>query len=329
MIPARATPPDEVRSLADERQAARDARDFARADELRARIEAAGWRPVDQRTSYRLEPAAPPTVETDGVVRYGSAAAVPALLSSPATADFSVQLLAEDWPADLSRMLAALRAHAPAGTQVVIVANDPSPAQADRLSSAGPDLQPISGIAPDVVWTSVRLGHAAARNVGLQRAAGAIVVLADPSIEPTGDVLSPLATALADDSVAVAGGFGVSTTDLRAFVDAPGPDVDAIDGCWLAFRRADVGRLGPLDEKFVHHRNLDTWWSLVLRSGVDPEIPPRRALRVDLPLVRHEQRDSPSVSDADRDRLAKRSFYRVLDRFRDRTDLLSGSATAR
>ena len=60
------------------------------------------------------------------------------------------------------------------------------------------DLDPIAGMTPEVVWTSERLGHAAARNVGLRRAAGAIVVLADGSIEPTGDALTPLEAALAD-----------------------------------------------------------------------------------------------------------------------------------
>lgn len=321
------TPPSEIVALAGERAAARADREYARADALRLKIEAAGWRVVDHGTAYRLEPAAPPTIEAVGVVRYGSAAAVPSVLDVPATAAFTVLLLADEWPDDLARTLGGLRAHAPGGTQVVIVANEPSPNQAARLVPGSPDLEPIAGAEPELLWTSARLGHAAALNAGLNRACGAVVVLADTSVEPTGDALAPLAGALADPGVAVAGGFGIASPDLRHFVEAAGPDVDAIEAYWLAFRRADLSTLGPLDEKFVFYRNLDIWWSLVLRAGADPARPPRRALRMDLPLVRHEHRGWTSLPSAERDRLSKRNFYRVLDRFRDRTDLLSGSST--
>ena len=320
------TPPSEIGALARERAAARADREYARADALRAEIEAAGWRVVDHGTAYRLEPAAPPTIEAVGVVRYGSAAAVPSVLDVPATAAFTVLLLAEDWPDDVARTLGGLRAHAPAGTQVVIVANDPAPAQAALLAPGSADLEPVAGTEPQVLWTSARLGYAAALNAGLNRACGSVVVLADTSVEPTGDALTPLAEALADPDVAVAGGFGLASPDLRHFVEAAGPDVDAIEAYWLAFRRADLSTLGPLDEKFVFYRNLDIWWSLVLRTGADPAQPPRRALRLDLPLVRHEHRGWTSLPAAERDRLSRRNFYRVLDRFRDRTDLLSGSS---
>ncbi len=319
----RPDPPAEVKAAAHARAAARAAHDWQRADALKAEIETAGWKVVDRGTDFRLDPAAPPTVEDGGMVRYGSSAAVPSILAEPASAAFSVQLVAEDWPTDLARALAGLRAHAPAGTQVVIVANAPSGAQTERLAEGHPDLAGIAGADPEVVWTSERLGHAAARNVGLRRARGAIVVLAETSTEPVGDALTPLATALADPSVAVAGGFGLVTADLRRFENAPGPDADAIEQSWLAFRRDDYVALGPLDEKFGFYRHLDTWWSLVLRAGADPDAPARRAIRLDLPLVRHEHRGWTSLPDAERDRLGKRNFYRVLERFRDHPDLRS------
>lgn len=321
----RSEPPAEVVALARARSLARAARDWERADLLRAEIGAAGWNVVDGGTAFRLEPAAPPTVEVEGIVRYGTAAAVPSILDEPPTARFTVELVAQDWPADLARMLAGLRAHAPDETQVVIVANAPSPEQTERLDPAHPDIAPIAGRSPEVVWTSARCGHAAARNVGLRRAAGAIVVLADTSIELTGDPLTPLEAALSDSGVAVTGGFGLVTADLRRFEDAPGPEVDAIEICWLAFRRGDLGALGPLDEKFAFYRSLDIWWSLVLRAGDDPAAAPRAARRLDLPLARHEDRGWTDLPAERRDRLSRRNFYRVLELFRDRPDLLSGA----
>ena len=322
MPPADRQPPDAILALARERAVARASRDWAAADALRAEIEAAGWKVVDQGVDFELLPSTPPTVEEGGIVRYGSATAVPSLLDTAPTARFSVHLLAEDWPDDLGRMLAALRAHAPTGTQVVIVANDPLPGQAARLLPGTPDLLPLAGATPEIVWTSARLGHATARNVGLRRAAGEIVVLADTSVEPTGDALSPLAGPLADPAVAVAGGFGLDSHDLRHFTEARGPRADVIEACWLAFRRADYATLGPLDEKFAFYRNLDIWWSLVLRAGAEPSTPPRDAVRLDLPLLRHEHRGWASLPPDERNRLSRRNSYRVLDRFRDRADLL-------
>jgi len=326
VTPASSTPPDEIEALARERANARASRDFARADVLRASIEAAGWRVMDRGTAYRLEPAAPPTIEDVGVVRHGSAETVPSLLDEPASARFTVLLVADDQPDDLARILGGLRAHVPGGTQVLLVANDPSPEQAERLAPGSPDLAPVAGSDPEVVWTSARLGHAVALNAGLRRARGEVVVLAGPSVEVTGDALTPLVDAFADPSVAVVGGFGVAGPDLRHLDKAAGLDVDAVDATWLAFRRTEIATLGPLDGKFVSDRWLDTWWSLVLRTGADPDLPPRRALRLELPLVRHEQDGAVSPAVAERDRLARRNFYRVLERFRDRADLVSGSS---
>jgi hypothetical protein len=319
-----ADPPDEIVALASARAVARATRDWGRADALREDIEAAGWRVIDRGTEFDLEPAAPPTVEDAGVVRYGAAAAVPSVLDDAATARFTVELVAEAWPHDLTRLLTGLRAHAPTGTQVLIVANDPAPAQAVRLAEGSPDLAPIAGEVPEVVWTSQRLGHAAARNVGLRRARGAIVVLADTSVEPSDDPLGPLETALADPGVAVAGPVAFVTADLRHFDDAPADDADAIGLYWMAFRRSDYVALGPLDERFAFYRNLDIWWSLTLRVGSEADGPARRARRVPLPITLHEHRGWTTLSEDERDRLAKRNFYRVLDKFRGRTDLLSG-----
>lgn len=319
-------PPSEIVALARQRTGARATGNWARADALRVEIEAAGWKVIDRGTAFRLEPAAPPTVEDGDVVRYGAAAMVPSVLEEPPGADVTVELVADDWPDDLARMLAGLRATAPARTQVVIVANDPSPEQAARLAPGSPGLAPIAHSAPEVTWTSERLGHAAARNIGLRRALGAVVVLANTSIEPIGDALTPLVAALDDPAIAVAGGFGLVSSDLRRFDDAPGPTVDVVELGWLAFRRADFVALGPLDEKFVSPASLDAWWSLVLRAGGDEDRAPRRAARVDLPLARHDQREATDLSAVDRDRLAKRNFYRVLERFRERPDLLSGVA---
>src|SRR5436190_11999035 len=238
---ARTRIPDEVLSAAHARSAARAARDWPEADRLRAEIEAAGWKIVDRGTDFALAPAEAATVEEEGVVRYGSSNAVPSRLDEPASGPASVVVVATDWPADVERALVALRREAPAGTSMVVVADASSPEQDAALSPQG-------GL--DVVRTSQRLGTGAAWNIGIRRATGAIVVVLDGSIEPTGDIVTPLAAALEDPTVAVAGGFGVVSSDLRRFEEAGFGDVTAIEGYVLAFRRSEAAERGPIDEHF-------------------------------------------------------------------------------
>ena len=307
--------PDEVLSAAHARSAAREARDWAEADRLRAEIEAAGWKIADRGTDFALTPVAPPDLAEGGRTRYGSSASVPSRLDDAAVGVATVVLVATEWPADLERALAGLRRHGPPDASIVVVANDPSPEQVATLDSlAGDD-------ALEVIWTSERLGHATALNVGLRRAAAPVVVLLDTSVEPTGDVVTPLVRALDGRTVAVAGGWGITSRDLRHFEAAAPGDVDAVEAYAMAFRRSDVAARGPLDEHFRFYRNLDIWWSLVLRDEGEGS-PPRRAIAVELPAVRHEHRGWSSLPEAERDRQSKRNFYRIIGRFGSRRDLL-------
>ena len=308
--------PEEILTAAHERARARAERDWPEADRLRAEIEAAGWTIVDRGTDFALAPASPATVEADGIVRYGATAEVPSRAEEPPTGLATVILVATDWPADLERALTGLRERGPDGLQIVVVADGPSPDQDAALESLGAD-------DTEVVRTSGRLGQGAAINIGIRRAAAPVVVVLDTSVELTGDVVTPPVRALDDPTVAVAGGWGLVSDDLRRFREAPAGDVDAIEGYAIAFRREDAIARGPLDERFRFYRNLDIWWSLVLRDEGE-ERPARRAVTVELPATRHEHRGWTSLPDAERDRLSKRNFYRIIDRFGWRRDLLTG-----
>jgi hypothetical protein len=285
---------------------ARTRHDWPRADALKASIEAAGWRVVDHGNRTSVGPAAPLAVKVDGELRYGSATAVPSRLDAPATNAWTVVVVASEAPERLSRLLAALRAHSPAGTQVVAVVNDPSDSQVTALQPEAPDRAPIGGMVPEVLRTSTHLGYAAAMNIGLRRATGEFVLVTDATAWPTGDALAPLAAALRDPAVAAAGGFGLvqaepgrlrpnallrwgavaaahvlpATANTAASSTAAAPvratsestaNVTALEAPWLAFRRDDYRALGPLDERFVTTAWLDVWWTLRLRAGAEPE----------------------------------------------------------
>lgn len=324
-------PPPEVSQAAHARAAARAAADWEEADRLKALIEAAGWKIVDRGTHFALSPAGPRNVIESDRVRYGRSDAVPSRLGEPATAQVTLVVWATDTPEDLARLLTALRQFAPEGTQVVIAADAPSPEQTSDLEAPdGPATEPIGGLAPEIVWLVERLGLAGAANAGLRRAIGRTVVLVDPSVEPTDDIVTPLVRALDDPSVAVVGDLGATSADLRRFEEAPPGDVDTIDGTLMAFRREDFLSRGPLDERFRTGRYLDTWWSFVLRDHDDEAADPRRALRADgLPLVRHDRQMDPSIADEQRARLDKRAFYRFIQQFGGRDDLLVANREAR
>jgi len=160
----------------------------------------------------------------------------------------------------------------------------------------------------------------------------AVVDLRMPGGKSGLDLVAPLVAALEDPTVAVAGPFGIVSDDLREFRDADDDvtDVDAIQGYALAFRRSDYAERGPLDEHFAFYRNLDIWWSLVLRDQPEDaadDAAPRRAVRVPgIPITRHDHRGWTSLSDHERERLSKKNFYRILKRFATRRDLLVSEA---
>lgn len=167
------------------------------------------------------------------------------------------------------------------------------------------------------------LGFGAAVNAGIDAAAGEVVVLFDPGVELKGDAITPLLDALADPSVVVAGPFGLrGQGTLKEFRESAGPEVDAVEGYCMAFRRADALAAGGFDGRFRFYRMADVEFSFRLR-----DLPARggRALAVGgLPLERHEHRLWEATEPAERDRLSKRNTYRFLDRWRDREDLLVG-----
>jgi hypothetical protein len=324
---ARETAPQDVTDLAEARAAARRARDWVTADTLRAQIEAAGWKVLDTGTLYDLERAVPADIVEGGVVRYGTSTAVPSRLLEPASGVATVVMTATDWPEDVQRTVGAFRAHSPEGTRLVVVANGPSEDQAAALVG----LEGDDGV--EVVWMAGRVGHAAALNAGIRRAAAPMVLVVDTSVEPRGDLVRAVSAALEDPTVAVAGPSGLVSEDLRHF-GAPAEgviEVDVIEGYAQGFRRSDYVTRGPLDEHFTFYRNLDIWWSLVLRDQAEDaadDEPARRAVRVlGVPVDHHAHRAWAALPEDERDRLSKKNLYRVLKRFATRRDLLVAGRT--
>jgi GT2 family glycosyltransferase len=146
------------------------------------------------------------------------------------------------------------------------------------------------------------------------------VTLFDPGVELTGDAVSPLVEALADPSVVVAGPYGLrGRGTVKEFDESSGPEVDAIEGYCMAFRRSDAQALEGFDSRFRFYRIADIEFSFRLRARGG-----RAVALAGLPVEKHEHRLWEATDPKERDRLSKRNFYRFLDRWGKRSDLLVG-----
>jgi Glycosyl transferase family 2 len=292
--------PEEVRGLAAERDDARARKDFAAADALRDRIAEMGFEVADSLQGPTLRPLAPRSEATARI----PASEVRSLLDDPATFDVSVQWVHEGWAEDVLRALRAFRADE-GGRRVQYVVADVTGADP---ASFGDGIEVLS-LAEGTGW-------AAARNAGLRRSLGRIVLVVDGSVAPVGEVFGPLEEALADPTVGVCGPFGITSRDLHSFEESDGPDVDAIEGYLMAMRREVLQLAGLFGERFRWYRTADIEYSFRVKDqGL-------RAVVVHIPVTKHEHRAWTSTSEADRERWSKRNFNIFLDAFRGRTDLL-------
>jgi hypothetical protein len=304
------TAPGQVHELAEQRAAARQARDFAAADELRDRIGQLGWIVADVPGGFALTPAPGDAAGEYQVLP--DPAAVPAARAAakaggrPAT----VALLVEGWPDDLRECVTALHGHAPAGVMI-------SALDVGNRDGAGDALHQLALEYPGRIeeWhVAASPGWSAGRNALLQADPAPVHVIMETSTILTGDAISPLLDALAADDVVAAGWCGADPdADLRGFHDAgPGP-VTALLGYLLAVSAMAAAEAGGLPGKARFYRNADLEFSLRLgRSGrlLVPGGP--------LPVRQARHRGYHDSDPAYRDRESARNYRRVLELLRAR-----------
>jgi cysteinyl-tRNA synthetase len=290
--------PADVQRLLDERIAARDRRDWPRADAIRDELAGLGWEVQDGATGSSARP----------ILRRGASDVDAAPLDGPASLALSIQVVAEDHPDDLDRFLRGLAAHPPAvDWELVIVANGVA-------LDARVEAVPSTAV---VVPSEGRLGWADARTLGFRHSRGQVTVLVDTSLEPTGDAWAPLIAAFEDTRVGIAGPWGVTSGDARQFEEAPPGAVDAIEAYCIAVRREALQAVRGFDPRFRFYRNADLDFSFAVRDA--GWIAVRTA---PVGFERHVHRGWTSLPDEERDRLSRRNFYRFLDRWGSRRDLL-------
>ncbi|MEX0801253.1 MAG: cysteine--tRNA ligase [Dehalococcoidia bacterium] len=306
--------PSRIAELVRKRDETRRAEDYARADDMRERVLAAGYEVRDTVTGTKVLPLPRWAREQAPISASGD---VESLLEAPPELDFTVGVVARDGCDEIGRCLESVRREL--GSQraeVLVVDNgfeDECRRDLDRVAEGDEKTR--------VFHADHFLGSAAGRNVALRQAKGRYVVLIDTSVEVTGDVFSRLAALLDDETVGIAGRWGVVTRDIRDFEEAGSSgDVDAVEGYLMAFRRDILREIGLLDEKYRFYRHLDLDFSFAVRSRGY-----RAVVDTELPLVRHAHVDWETTPPEERDRLSKRNFYRFLHKWGDRKDLITSA----
>jgi len=308
--PYRHAIPADILALSHERDMLRRKGRYDRADALKRQIEEAGYAIKDNPHGAHL--IILPSIEVDGNV-YRTARQLPSLLDEADTCQFSVNILARDSFEQTQRCLqSVLRFAGGYDIEIVLVDN----ASRDELSIWAGVLE-HSDSRVRVLRISRTMGEAEARNIGLKQSRGRYILLLDSSVEFTGDVFAPLAKTLENDRVGITGLHGLHTDDLRHFEESQSLHVEAVDKLCMAFRRKLLKKVGFFDEGYRFPYYMDIDFNFAVRdSGAEIVVTPN------LPVTCYPVLQHAGLSDAEQTRLTKRNFYRFLEKWGDREDLL-------
>lgn len=301
--------PPTVIDLAEQRQAARAARDFAASDALREAIAAQGWVVADSADGYSLAPRPPYDV-------HASLAALIAGSHSIAQSEIGVGLLVDGWPDDVRTCIDALIEFTSAQLLVLDCGN---------VDGAGDAVHALAQQHPSRIvelhlsQTLDAVGWAKATTALIELDPSPAHVVMDISSVLTGDAFTPLLAALREADVVGAGwqGADVDLADQWRSVNAAGPgEVDVLLGYLMMVDRA-AALATPPNPKARFYRNADLEWSLLLRAAGGSLVVPA----LDLP-VRQARHHGYHDSDPQlRDRESKKTYDRILQ-FRQRPQIL-------
>lgn len=308
--PVRHGIPADILALSHERDELRKRGHYDRADALKKLIEDAGYGIKDNPRGAHL--IILPSVEVDGTL-YRMARQVPSLLNENDTCLFSVQILANNCAEEARRCIESVFQHSGGqDVEVVLIDNASQDGLAEWARNFQQDMASFH-----IIRISRMTGEAEARNLGLKQSRGRYILQLDPGLELTGDVFTPLAQLLEKPEIGITGLHGLRTEDLRHFEESEDEEVEAISGSCMAFRRKLLKKAGLFNEGYRFPFYMDIDFNFAVRATGTQAIVAR-----DLPVIRHPTHANMQFSDAERTRLTRRNFYRFLERWGEREDLL-------
>lgn len=305
-----------------QREQLRSSQQYQKADVLRAGLWSAGYEVRDTRNGTLILPRR----EDKDLLSISSSRQGPNNLNAPDRYEFSVLLLAQNSRADLERCLNSLIVHQGGrDLEVIIIDNgstDDTLPYLQNLARTGLKTTKGEALPLKVIFADHNLGFAAGRNVTFKASEGRFVVMLDTSIELKGEIWTALAHSLNEPDIGIVGPYGLVTDDLREFREDAGPEVDAIEGYLLAFRRELLWEVGLIDEKFRFYRLMDIYFSFFFKASGYRAI----ALgEVAAQIEKHPHLEWYSLSEEEQRTKSKKNYDLFRDRWHHAQNLLAAN----
>ena len=293
--------PDEVVELARERLAARAAKDWVLADQLRNKIAELGFEILDVADGFEFKLKSPfPIVSRIGDLRK----------FTDKTFESSVVIIVDDFIEDLMVSIATLKEFAPDSCAIIVLISGKP--ELGKLASQLDSRTFIAQVQEGVGW-----GEAA--NALLKLAPAPYVIIMDPSTHLLADAVSPTIAELETGEWTAVGWRGglVNIEDEWRTVDDKGPGpVDVLFSYFMGINRENAIESGGFSNRAVYYRNADIEFSLRLRQSRG------NLLQIELPLEQARHHGYYDTDPTYRDAQSKKTYDRILERFRGKNEIL-------
>jgi len=283
--------------LAAERLAARAAKDFAKADQLRDEIAALGFEIVDVAGGYEFRPISLfPTYSTLQEIK-----------PIKVKGEIVLAMIIDGFIEDAIVTVKNIKSHC--GFEIVVLVKTDPGALVEEIDSR-----------TQLIQLSANIGWGECANALLKNVTSKYLIIMDPSTRFTGDAITPALAELNKGEYNAVGWRGglVNIHDEWRSVDDKGPgEVDVLFSYFLALNRADALSVDGFNNRAIYYRNADMEFSLKLRHSNG------RLLQMDLPLEQDRHHGYYDTDPEFREVQSKKNYDRILERFRGKEAILS------
>jgi len=289
--------PDSVIQLAQARMDARAAKDFKLADKYREDLMHAGYEVADVAGGYELKPKKP----------YITLAYPRDIRPIDLENDVTVGIIVDGFTDDALETVRTVKANSNCAVAIVAIGD------AGALFEEMDKRTYLISVAPGASWADCA-------NVFLEKVASKYIVVMDPSTQFTGDAITPVVDELAKGQYVAVGWHGglVNLEDQWRSVDDKGVgEVDVLFSYFMAFNREAMTQVGGFNPRAVYYRNADIEFSLKIRQAGG------KLLQMDLPLTQGRHHGYHDVDSDYRDVQSKKTFDRILEKYRGKEAILS------
>ncbi len=293
--------PEAVVELARARLAARAAKDWALADQLRNRIAELGFEVLDVADGFEFKLKSPfPIVSRVGDLRK----------FTDKTFESSIAIIADGYIDDLIAAISSAKEYAPVGCAILV------------LISGKPELRSIAAQVDArtfIAQVQEGVGWGEAANALLKYSPAPYLIIMDPSTRLLADAVTPTIVALSTGDWAAVGWRGglINIADEWRSVEDKGPgEVDVLFSYFLGLNRESAIESGGFNNRATFYRNADIEFSLRLRQSRG------NLLQMDLPLEQARHHGYYDTDPSFRDEQSKKNYDRILERFRGKNEIL-------